>query len=231
MRWRVFFRDAYDAWVKGFHPSLDEESAMVAWLEDLEESGPPPVASVRTVSRAVPKATAGRTPQQAAEAGPPARRRQRRRASRRRRPRRQERRTALEAGASSSPPRLRQQRPCAAIAERRQPSARPQAANRRWRRCPTARATRRRPPRPLRRTRIAIPPAGALGPLQAATDSNPDKGPLDAAAAMAIHETDRHARRSHQARIDQSPKLHAPVLREDTWRRALSTISSRTLSA
>lgn len=49
MAWQVFFREAYDAWIKGFHPSLDDEAAMVGWLEALETSGPPPIVSERTI--------------------------------------------------------------------------------------------------------------------------------------------------------------------------------------
>ena len=42
-------KDAYDAWVTGFHPSLDQELAMILWLQALEQSGPPPVVSTRDI--------------------------------------------------------------------------------------------------------------------------------------------------------------------------------------
>lgn len=49
MRWVVFCREAYEAWVNGWTPSFEEEADMVVWLEALERNGPPPVASERTI--------------------------------------------------------------------------------------------------------------------------------------------------------------------------------------
>jgi len=49
VRWRVFFQEAYSSWVAGFHPSIDEEQAMVSWLAGLDDTGPPPPVSQREI--------------------------------------------------------------------------------------------------------------------------------------------------------------------------------------